>query len=263
MAEDAKYWTQIINSLVGCNPVGDKCDGCWAARLVSRMVHNEATQSFAGKPGELVRDGKWTGTVKLHPKRMKPKRWKEGQVVAMCWLSDLFQRAVPMSFQLEQLKRTADDAVERHNLKLPPNRYLYLTSRPQTMVQVVRIFLRNDKDTLRMSAVSATHWFGATAWDQHSYHEAALALMHLPTKRWLSLEPWIRPLNMKGKPPGPWGWIVAGAETGPGARPASENWFRALRDWCEAWQTPFYLKQLNAAGDRELDGRTHDAYPWR
>ena len=38
-------------------------------------------------------------------------------------------------------------------------------------------------------------------------------------------------------------WVIAGCESGPGARPASVGWFRSLRDQCKDAGVPFFLKQ--------------------
>ncbi len=38
-------------------------------------------------------------------------------------------------------------------------------------------------------------------------------------------------------------WVIAGCESGPGARPAQVDWYRALRDQCAAAGVPFFLKQ--------------------
>lgn len=38
-------------------------------------------------------------------------------------------------------------------------------------------------------------------------------------------------------------WIVAGGESGNGARPMHPNWARSLRDQCEAANVPFFFKQ--------------------
>jgi protein gp37 len=105
-------------------------------------------------------------------------------------------------------------------------------------------------------------------------------------------------------------WVVAGGESGPGARPMHPDWARTLRDQCEDAGVPFFFKQWGAwkhgsdfaagnkvvttdgrviafdqdairaadrdapignpqvmrrvgkaAAGRELDGRTHDAFP--
>jgi hypothetical protein len=38
-------------------------------------------------------------------------------------------------------------------------------------------------------------------------------------------------------------WIVAGGESGPGARPMHPDWARSLRDQCAAAGVPFHFKQ--------------------
>jgi len=38
-------------------------------------------------------------------------------------------------------------------------------------------------------------------------------------------------------------WVIAGGESGPGARPSHPDWFRALRDQCAAAGVPFFFKQ--------------------
>jgi protein gp37 len=38
-------------------------------------------------------------------------------------------------------------------------------------------------------------------------------------------------------------WVIAGGESGPGARPAHPDWFRGLRDQCQAAGVPYFFKQ--------------------
>jgi protein gp37 len=38
-------------------------------------------------------------------------------------------------------------------------------------------------------------------------------------------------------------WVIAGGESGPGARPSPPDWFRSLRDQCAAAGVPFFFKQ--------------------
>ena len=38
-------------------------------------------------------------------------------------------------------------------------------------------------------------------------------------------------------------WIIAGCESGPGARPCDVSWLRSLRDQCAGAGVPFFLKQ--------------------
>lgn len=60
-------------------------------------------------------------------------------------------------------------------------------------------------------------------------------------------------------------WIIAGGESGPGARPPHPDWFRSLRDQCEATGVPFFFKQWgsyaphNPATDEQAP---QDALKW-
>lgn len=70
-------------------------------------------------------------------------------------------------------------------------------------------------------------------------------------------------------------WVIAGGESGPGARPMHPNWARGLRDQCQAARVPYFFKQWGThtwnkgqprrvgkhAAGRVLDGRTWDEYP--
>lgn len=38
-------------------------------------------------------------------------------------------------------------------------------------------------------------------------------------------------------------WVIAGGESGPGARPCHPDWIRSLRDQCAQMRTPFFFKQ--------------------
>jgi protein gp37 len=43
-------------------------------------------------------------------------------------------------------------------------------------------------------------------------------------------------------------WVIAGCESGHGARPAETDWFRSLRDQCQEAGVPFFLKQMMVPG---------------
>jgi protein gp37 len=39
-------------------------------------------------------------------------------------------------------------------------------------------------------------------------------------------------------------WLIAGGESGPGARPMHPDWARSMRDQCQAAGVPFFMKQM-------------------
>jgi protein gp37 len=41
-------------------------------------------------------------------------------------------------------------------------------------------------------------------------------------------------------------WVIAGGESGPGAEPSHPDWFRSLRDQCQAADVPYLFKQWGA-----------------
>jgi protein gp37 len=76
-------------------------------------------------------------------------------------------------------------------------------------------------------------------------------------------------LYATGPDPRPWKspihWVIAGCESGPGARPMDEDWVRSLRDQCVASEVPFFFKQRLVNGQKvgtpELGGRTWTQMP--
>jgi protein gp37 len=65
--------------------------------------------------------------------------------------------------------------------------------------------------------------------------------------RWVSAEPlldlitlarWLRGRQL--------GWVVAGGQSGPNAKPMHPDWARALRDQCDRAGVPFFFKQWGA-----------------
>lgn len=62
-------------------------------------------------------------------------------------------------------------------------------------------------------------------------------------------------------------WVIAGGESGPGARPCELDWLRDLRDQCRGAGAVFFLKQLGAvagrqAGCRDAKGADLEAWPF-
>lgn len=105
----------------------------------------------------------------------------------------------------------------------------------------------------------ANVWAGTTVEDQTRADERIPHLLRIPARvRFLSCEPLLGPVDLKsarafdvpiygdcgGYPPPPRiDWVIAGGESGPGARPMHPDWARSLRDQCAAAGVPFLFKQ--------------------
>lgn len=116
-------------------------------------------------------------------------------------------------------------------------------------------------------------WLGVSAEDQRRADERIPHLLATPAAvRWVSAEPLLGPIAFSGeRPTEGWNWltgdafevdpsppsatqwsgntgrrldwIVAGGESGPGARPMHPDWARSLRDQCAAAGVAFHFKQ--------------------
>ena len=81
--------------------------------------------------------------------------------------------------------------------------------------------------------------------------------------RFISAEPLLGPLPdlpLRGIH-----WVIAGGESGPGARAMKPTWARSLRSQCRKAGVAFFFKQWGGVRKsktgRRLDGRTWDEMP--
>ncbi|MDD9730882.1 phage Gp37/Gp68 family protein [Mameliella sp. AT18] len=114
-------------------------------------------------------------------------------------------------------------------------------------------------------------WMGVSVEDQARADERIPDLLATPAHvRFLSCEPLLGPVNLlvtdhrghdisalrgiacdPSDPDGPdeyyrtgkIHWVIAGGESGAGARPSNPAWFRVLRDQCASADVPFHFKQ--------------------
>lgn len=105
-------------------------------------------------------------------------------------------------------------------------------------------------------------WLGVSVENQATADERIPLLLQAPTKvRFISAEPLLGSINLEaylsvcdqyGEPSGPrcnsdgssaLNWVIAGGESGPGARPMHPDWVRNLRNQCQGTGTKFFFKQ--------------------
>ena len=86
--------------------------------------------------------------------------------------------------------------------------------------------------------------------DQIRAEERIPILLKIPAaRRFLSCEPLLGPVdispwtNKRSKDSFKIDWVIAGGESGPGARAMLPGWAMQLRDQCQKSDTPFHFKQ--------------------
>jgi protein gp37 len=197
-----------------------------------------------------------------------PLRWRKPRTVFVCSMGDLFHAQVPDEFTAQVFAVMA--LARAHTFMVLTKRHrrmASLLSSPKFQAEVagaVHTIVAPDGPPLSWPGVwpLPNVWAGVSAENQYWAGIRVPALAAIPAvKRFVSAEPLLGPVEL----PGPAGcgvdWVIAGAETGPGARPADPDWFRSLRDQSARDGVRFFLKALGPRRGRVLDGRVWDDRP--
>jgi protein gp37 len=273
MARDSRIeWTHhTFNPWWGCVKVSPACAHCYAETWAHRLG-----QSLWGRyaPRREFGDDYWRQPVRWN---MEALRSGERRRVFCASMADVFEGRA----QLNQWRERLWPLIE----ETPALDWLLLTKRPQNVERMVP-WIRVWPDNV---------WLGTTAENQKYADLRIPFLLAAPARvHFISAEPLLGPLSLAK-----WrgiDWVIAGGESGHGARPTDPGWVRALRDECKASNVAFHFKQWGhwaptvpegiavrrrvelrpqsesgsilyglgkAAAGRELDGRTWDEFPTR
>lgn len=232
------------------------CDGCelWAKNKQAGKRTCYAgllTQRYGGKKG-------WPAAFDkpaLFPERLKEalawpdltgvrgafrKPWLAGlpRHIFLDDMGDTFTESLPLDWLLEHIPA----------MEASPHVWLFLTKRSSRMYKFF---------TECLGYVPGNFMLGVSLTNNSTLMRAAW-LRRIKDRfpdavTYLSCEPLLGMLDLDGlawKDGGPgWGWkkmvdgVIAGGESGPGARPCHPDWLRYLRDRCMASGTPFFFKQ--------------------
>ena len=212
-------WTEATwNPTTGCDRTSPGCDHCYALTLARRL-------KAMGNPKYQSDGGRLSGPgfgLTLHPDQLDvPRRWVNSRVIFVNSMSDLFHPQVPVNFIRKVFAVMADT---------PRHTYQVLTKRSQRLARIA--------DTLPWPE---NVWMGVTV-ESDRFTFRAEHLREVPAKvRFVSAEPLLGPLpslDLSGI-----GWLIAGGESGRGARPMHPDWVRGLRDRCRDADVAFFFKQ--------------------
>lgn len=277
--EQGRYWDKGITLVAGCTPCSPGCEHCWALAMDRRF-----------KP-ELKNQ------ITVHPDRLSRFNTRKPKVFSL-W-NDLFHDDVPDSF----IERALSTAIGEHRhtflvLTKRAERMASLMSRfyadagEKELRRAINVWcgltVCNQQEADEKIPI-----FLLVPGKKFLSIEPMLGpinLMDLPRPFEFHQSPYGWPQYLKRKIDA----VILGGETGPGARPLHPDWVRSVRDQCATAGVDFFFKSWgewihytqysfgtgcpdlssakvenelyrvgrNAAA-RILDGRTHDALPWR
>ncbi len=215
-------WTEATwNPTTGCDRTSPGCDHCYALTLARRLkaMGNAKYQVDGGS-----KSGPGFGLT-LHPGQLDlPRQWASPRVIFVNSMSDLFHPKVPVSFIREVFEVMAET---------PRHTYQLLTKRSQRLAKTA--------DTLPWPN---NIWMGVTV-ESDRYAFRADHLRDVPARvRFVSAEPLLGPLPSLDLTE--IDWVIAGGESGRGARPMHPAWVRELRDRCQDTAVSFFFKQWGA-----------------
>lgn len=168
-------------------------------------------------------------------------------------MSDLFHKHIPEEF----VRRCF-----RVMLRVDRHIYQILTKRPARAAR----FVAKHAD-LFPGSLPPHIWIGTSVENQAVTYRVRHLLTIPAAVRFLSCEPLIGAVDISGFLNGrkQLHWVIAGGESGPGARSLARDWVRDIRDQCRTSAVPFFFKQWGGrtpkAGGRKLDGKTWDEFP--
>lgn len=256
MAENSKIeWTEhTFNPWWGCTKVSPACDNCYA-------------EAWAKRTGYSVWGAKSNRRFLSEEYWNSPIKWNRNAEISgirarvfCASMSDVFEWKSGLKSWRNKLW---------HLIEATPSLdWLLLTKRPHLIERLSPWGNRWPENI----------WIGATIENQQFAEKRIKYLVKIPARvRFLSCEPLLGPIDLS-KWINELQWVIAGGESGPGARPSDPNWIRSLRDQCHDASIAFHFKQWGdwfplegsstqferrgkSKSGRLLDNRTWDELP--
>lgn len=222
-------WTDSSwNPVSGCTKISLGCRNCYAERMAKRLKAMGVRRYRNGF------------AVTLQPDLLPlPLKWNRPRRIFVNSMSDLFHDKVPIDYirQVFNVMRRASG----HTFQI-------LTKRAERLGKIAP-----------QLEWPPNVWIGVTVEAPQYLHRVEILRTVPAAVRFISAEPLLAPLghfDLRSID-----WLIVGGESGPGARPISEEWVRDLRDMCLKHQVPFFFKQWGGVNKKKA-GRRLDRRIW-
>ncbi len=255
-------WTDATwNPVDGCDKVSPGCAHCYAEAWAHRGLGN-------------FRDGRAFEDVRTHEDKLTlPLHWKRPRRVFVISMGDPFHEAVPDRFLDRVFAMMLIANWHRYQLLTKRHErmreYVSAPERPALIARALASFLYRTRSEMALGLEISMGLTDRRLWpipnlalivsvENQRWADARIpALLETPAAvGGISAEPLLERIDLTPFMPPAWArrgglhWVIAGGESGHGARPFDLAWARSLRDQCAAAGVPFFLKQL---GGRPID----------
>lgn len=252
MSASSIEWTEETwNPVTGCTRASAGCDLCYAVTMTRRLAAM-GSEKYQG----LINPGKshFNGVVLEHLESLsQPLQRSRSTLYFVNSMSDLFHPGVSFGFIA---------AVFGAMAACPQHQFQVLTKRPGRAAQfftwldgasggqpvsyvTMQAHLLNDAVPnfgLQTTWPLDNVWIGTSVEDDRVSHRIDL-LRDVPASvRFLSCEPLIGAIDIRGRLHGIH-WVIVGGESGHGARPMRYEWAQEIQDECNTAGVAFFFKQ--------------------
>ncbi len=239
--KDSKIeWTHhTFNPWWGCTKISAGCDNCYAAALAHRYDHKVWGHDA---PRRFLSNQTWDQPLIWNS---EAKELRIRKRVFCASMADVFERREDL---IRHRQRLLNLIAATPNLD-----WLLLTKRPHLIKKLAPI---------GKYRYPANVWLGTTVENQETADKRIKYLLEFkkPAVRFLSCEPLLEAVDIRRYlEPAANGvridWVIAGGESGFGARPMNPEWIESLRDQCMEASVPFLFKQWGSWGmtDQTVD----------
>jgi protein gp37 len=307
-------WTDATwNPVVGCSVVSPGCTNCYAMRLAARLLDKPGSH-YHGTTKRVKGNAVWTGNIAMAPEEtlIAPVHWKKPRRIFVNSMGDLFHESVPDEWidKVFAVMAMAPQHTFQVLTKRAKRMREYTNTADRPLLVMNEIFRRIGPPPIPLkrediNQVKFLHnvWLGVSAEDQARADERIPDLLATPAAvRFVSCEPLLGPIDLEdikmfggmarydglrygevsycGKTHRCRGldWVIAGGESGAGARAMQYDWAASLLRQCQLAQVPFFFKQwgewapvyahpdytkivMHRLG-KVRAGRTLDGYEW-
>lgn len=200
-------WTnETWNPVTGCSKYSEGCQNCYAEKMTKRL---------AAMGQEKYKNG--FNKVVFHPEELNRDFGGKSKMIFVNSMSDTFHADIS-KFQISKMLE-------------------YCSFNKQHIFQILTKRAARVEEFLYPPNV----WLGVTV-EKENYKNRIEFLRHTDAKvKFLSCEPLLGDLgelDLTGID-----WVIAGGESGPGARPMLPDWVRNIQKQCQKQNVPFFFKQ--------------------